>query len=407
MPEIGTSTDTEKPKQSIFQRMGDMIKSGATAAYDAASNPLQALQRVKKFQETTGVLILSIITIIVIVLCIIYFLYIRSLQYTNCSFMDNIYGTINGSIRSLNYNDRLCQFQFNEYYIKTAYNCCSGGAYKNDFVSLCALKDVLKQGVRGLDFEIYSINDRPVVATSTTDNYYIKETYNSIDFADVMGVIRDYAFSNSTAPNPNDPVILHLRIKSTNQNMYQNFAKLFEGYDSLLLGKEYSYENHQENLGNRKLLDFMKKIVIIVDRSNLSFMECKDFYEYVNMTSNSMFMRALHYYDIAYTPDLNELIEYNKTNMTIGMPDKGANPPNPSSIVMREAGVQMLGMRYQNFDANLEENELFFNDCGYAFCLKPEKLRYIPIVIEVPPLPNQDVSYATRTVSSDYYSFDI
>ena len=397
--------NTTKP--SFYEKGKDYMKKGATAIYDTLSNPMQALKRAKNFQESTGVMIMSVITIIVIVLSILYFLYIRSLQYTNCSFLDNIYGTLNGNIRSLNYNDKLCQFKFNEYYIKSAYNCCSGGAYKNDFVSLCALKDVLKQGVRGLDFEVYSINDRPVVATSTVDNYYIKETYNSIDFADIMAVLRDYAFSNSTAPNPKDPLILHLRIKSTNQNMYQTLAELFEGYDSLLLGKEYSYENHQENLGNRKLLDFMGKIVIIVDRSNLSFMECKDFYEYVNMTSNSIFMRELHYYDIAYTPDLNELIEYNKTNMTIGMPDKGADPPNPSSIVMREAGVQMLAMRYQNYDANLEENDMFFDETGYAFCLKPEKLRYIPIVVEVPPLPNPDVSYSTRTVSSDYYNFNI
>ena len=39
-------------------------------------------------------------------------------------------------------------------YIKTAYNCCSGGNYKNDYVDLCVLKNILKQGVRGLDFEI-------------------------------------------------------------------------------------------------------------------------------------------------------------------------------------------------------------------------------------------------------------
>jgi hypothetical protein len=405
MPEQGIQTD--KSTSGLYNRTKDYIKNGASAAYEALSNPMQALAKMNKFRETTGVLILSIITIVIIILCIVYYVYIRTLQTSNCNFMDSIYGTINGSLRSLTVTDKQCQFKFNDYYIKSAYNCCSGGSYKNDFVSLCALKDVIRQGVRGLDFEVFSINDRPVVATSTVDSYYIKETYNSIDFADIMGVIRDYAFSNSTCPNPTDPIILHLRIKSTNQNMYQNFAKLFESYDSILLGKEYSYENHQENLGNRKLLDFIGKIVIIVDRSNLAFMECEDFYEYVNMTSNSMFMRALHYYDIAYTPDLNELIEYNKTNMTIGMPDKGVDPQNPSSIVMRETGTQMLAMRYQSYDANLEENELFFDECGYAFCLKPAKLRYIPIVVEVPALPNPDVSYATRTVSSDYYKFDI
>jgi hypothetical protein len=222
-----------------------------------------------------------------------------------------------------------------------------------------------------------------------------------------MNIIRDYAFVTATAPNSNDPIIIHLRIKSTNQNMYKNFAKLLENYDSLLLGKEYSYENQGRNLGGAKLLSFAKKVIIIVDRSNIAFLECQEFYEYVNMTSNSVFMRALHYYDIAYTPDINELIEYNKQCMTIGMPDKGANPANPSGIVLRETGTQMMAMRYQSFDNNLEESNMLFDTGGYAFILKPENLRYVPVTIEAPPPQNPDLSYATRTLSSDFYKFDI
>ena len=50
-----------------------------------------------------------------------------------------------------------------DYYIKTAYNACAGGSYKNDFVNICNLKAILKQGVRCLDFEIYSVDDKPPV----------------------------------------------------------------------------------------------------------------------------------------------------------------------------------------------------------------------------------------------------
>jgi hypothetical protein len=118
-------------------------------------------------------------------------------------------------------------------------------------------------------------------------------------------------------------------------------------------------------------------------------------------------MRALHYYDIINAPDMVELIEYNKLNMTIGMPDKGSNPENPSSITMRTYGVQMLAMRYQTVDTNLEENDLFFNEAGRAFVLKPEKLRYIPEVIPDPPAQDPNVSFATREVKSDFYQFEI
>ena len=189
--------------------------------------------------------------------------------------------------------------------------------------------------------------------------------------------------------------------------MYNNFAKILKGYDNRLLGPAFSFEDQGRNLGNLKLSSMMNKIAIVVDRSNNSFLESKAFYEYVNMTSSSIFCRLLHYYDIKYTPDITELIEYNKLNMTIALPDKGSNPPNPSALVMRETGCQFIGMRYQIIDGNVEESDIFFNEAGSAFVLKPEKLRYIPVVLKTPPPQNPDVSYATRTIESDYYKIDI
>jgi Ca2+-binding EF-hand superfamily protein len=271
------------------------------------------------------------------------------------------------------------------------------------------LKDLLKQGIRGLDFEIFSIDEQPVVATSTSDSYFVKETFNYINFSDIMNIIRDYAFSTSTAPNALDPIIIHLRIKSENQQMFQNFAKLLENYDQLLLSKDYDSEYYGKNFGTVQLSKLLGKIVIIVDRSNTAFLECPEFYQFVNMTSNSVFMRALRYYDIAYSgaTTSDELISFNKQNMTIGMPDKGSDPDNPSSVVMRETGCQLLAMRYQKIDVNVEENDIFFDENGYAFVLKPEKLRYIPDTIPLPPQQNPELSYATQTVETDYYKFDI
>jgi hypothetical protein len=93
--------------------------------------------------------------------------------------------------------------------------------------------------------------------------------------------------------------------------------------------------------------------------------------------------------------------------MTIAMPDKGTDPANPSGILVRETGSQMIAMRYQNYDTNLEESEMFFNKAGYAFALKPANFRYVQQTIPKPPAQDKALSYATRTVSSDYYSFNI
>ena len=365
-----------------------------------------AIKSVTEMKESTSVFYLVTITLMIILIAFLYYFYYSFLRSKECSTMNSIYGDLNGKIRSID-NSEQFNYTFKDYYIKTAYNCCSGGNYRNDYVDTCILKALLKQGVRGLDFEIFSIEDKPVVATSTSDSYYIKETFNYVDFGDVMKIIRDYAFSTATAPNGLDPIIIHLRIKSNNQEMYKNFAKLLEGFESLLMSKDYDSEYYGQNFGNVEIQKLMGKIVIIVDRSNTSFLECPEFYKFINMTSNSVFMRSLHYYDIKYTPDLNELINFNKQNMTIGMPDKGANPENPSSVVMRETGCQLLGMRYQYIDVNIEENDIFFDENGYAFVLKPEPLRYVPVTIPLPPPQNPELSYATRSVQSDFYKFDI
>jgi hypothetical protein len=364
------------------------------------------LSSVSQLKDSTTVVLYTVITIMIILISILAYFYYTGKRSKNCKTMDAIYGELNGKIRSIDDSEQF-NYTLKDYYIKTAYNCCSGGNYKNDYVGLCVMKDLLKQGVRGLDFEIFSIDNQPVIATSTSDNYYVKETFNYINFVDAMNVIRDYAFSTSTAPNSTDPIIIHLRIKSTNQQMYKNFAELLGHYDNILLNMNYDSEHYGKNFGDVKIKELSKKVIIIVDRSNTAFLECPEFYKFVNITSNSVFMRALHYYDIKYTPDMNELIDFNKQNMTIGMPDKGANPENPSSIVMREMGVQFLAMRYQSIDTNIEENDIFFDNNGYAFVLKPENLRYVPITIELDPPQNTDVSYATRTIQSDFYKFEI
>ena len=329
---------------------------------DASKVSENVIKTITQLKQSTAVFLIVAITLIIILIALLYYFYYSGLKSRQCSTMNSIYGDLNGKIRSID-NTEQFNYTLKDYYIKTAYNACSGGNYKNDYVDTCVLKDLLKQGVRGLDFEIFSINDQPIVATSTSDSYYVKETFNYVNFSDIMNIIRDYAFATSTAPNALDPIILHLRIKSTNQAMYKNFAKLLENYDSILLGKEYDSEYYGKNFGNVELRKLLGKVIIVVDRSNTTFLECPEFYKFINITSNSVFMR--------------------------------------------ETGCQLLGMRYQKIDTNIEENDVFFNENGYAFVLKPEKLRYIPVTVPLPPPQNPDLAYATRTVQSDFYKFSI
>lgn len=371
----------------------------------STKSPTDYLSAIKNMDENFQSYMIIAFIFIILIIFIAYMIYLSRLENAECNYMNSLYPSVDGNLRPITSSDPDCSGNLFDYYIKTAYNSCSGGSYKNDFVNICNLKAVIKQGVRCLDFEIYSVNNQPVVSTSTSDSYYVKETFNSVNFSSAMDTIRNYAFSGSTCPNPTDPLIIHLRCKSNNQTMYSNLANIFKSNTDIMLGPDYSYEASGTNLGNVPLMSLQNKIILIMDRSNPAFIENEDLLEYVNLASNSVFMRICDFYNVKNSPDINELIEFNRQGMTIVIPDSGSNPPNPSSMACRASGCQMIAMRYQLVDNNLMENALFFDRAGYAFALKPADLRYEPVVVQAPTSQNPAYSYATRTSSTDYYSF--
>jgi hypothetical protein len=321
-----------------------------------------------------------------------------NLNKQNCTVLENVY-TKFPNIKNINPDNPNYKHRLRDYYIKTAYNCCSSGKYKNDFVNLCALKNCIKQGARCLDFEIYSLDNLPVIAMSTISDFSVKESYNSVPFAKAMEVISIYAFSGGNCPNPNDPLILHFRIMSNNKDIQNSMATaLYNTLEERLLGKEFSYENNGRNIGAFPIKNLMGKVIIIVDKSNPIFTDTL-FNEYVNIASNSAFMRVLRFKDVEYTPDKEELIFYNQQNMTISLPNLSSNNKNYSSALAMTYGCQMIGMSFQNFDDNMKFYTQYFDETGSAFVLRPERLRYIPKFIPIPKPQNPALSFGSRTTN--------
>lgn len=345
--------------------------------------------------------------VLLLVLIIIWAYGKSKLNNTNCTNMNTLY-TDYGMVHTINTSNPDYTYKLRDYYIMTAYNACCAGQFKNDFVNVCALKNVIKQGARCLDFEVYSLDNVPVIATSSVDDYSIKETYNSVAFSDALDVIKDYAFSGSTCPNPGDPLIIHLRIMSTNQTIYNLMATMIgETFSDYTLGSKYSYENNGNNLGGVPLTELMGKIVIMVDRSNPLF-ESTDLDEYVNIASNSIFMRSVRYSDgVKYTPDIDELIDFNKKCMSLVLPDLSETNANYSAQLAWTCGCQFAAMCFQNFDTNMEVYSALFAKKGSAFALKPEALRYIPVTVPPPQAANPAYSYEQRDTSTSYYSLTI
>jgi len=312
-------------------------------------------------------------------------------------------------------------FPINNYYILSSYNSCNtGNNTKNNTVSLTSLQNVIKQGARLLDFEIYSINNEPVISTSTTPtNYYVKESNNYINFADAFETIINNAFNISTCPNPTDPIFISLRIKSTNQTMFDNLANIFKSYQSTttnMLDPEYSFEYQQcsndndvlsctsQNITDLPIYLFNSKIIIMADRINISILDNQNLMEFINITTNSINCRLITNYEMKNSPDQVELQSFNKFSSTIVTPDSGSNPSNPSIQMANILGIQFTSMNFSNVDSNLTECMDYFNTAGYAFVLKPVNLRNIPVIIQtVEPNPSS-FDYAPRIIGSKFFS---
>ena len=319
---------------------------------------------------------------------------------------------IDTNITSVNIADASKQHNLRDYYIMSSYNSCCNGSFKDGYVSINALQDVIRKGARVLDFEVYNIDKTPVVASSTSDSFDFKGSYNSIPFKDVIDTISSYAFSAGTCPNFNDPLIIHLRVKTKDTDVCHTIGKIISSQlDNYRLDNKYdnAYKigNSHESLMKEPLKNFLGKVIIVTDRSNNSFIGT-GLDEVTNMYSSSMFCQKLRNYDVIYTPSAKELIEHNKKYTTISMGDLknsfSDNRLNPN--VHMKLGCQMICMNFQSVDNNLIFYLEQFNDAGSAFILKPSQLRYTPTKSKIPRKQNPELSYAPKLLEKPYFSHE-
>jgi len=321
-------------------------------------------------------------------------------------------------ISPIDYDNEIYCHDIRDFYIKTAYNCCATGDFKNGYVDLCALKHCIKQGARCLDICIFNIEGTPQVAISNDDSFMLKGSWNSIHLDKVLTEIADSAFNPNTkiCGNSSDPLFLHLRIKSAQDQIYTKVANLIELtlgnrlLDVNIYGKEYNVANtnKHKNLGAIPLNhdDIRGKVIIMVEMNNEIDIKDTHLDKYTNISSAPIinlnlekkvnappFLVSRRYSEVINTHSMNDIINSNKKNMTICLPDYSNKPTNPSSTTLKSYGCQFIAQCFQHNDSNLQTyNDIFKNK---AFILKPKQLRYIKVFAEKPKPPPKDMGLGT------------
>ena len=310
-----------------------------------------------------------------------------------------------------------------DFYIKTAYNCCASGNFKSDYVSMCALYNVIAQGCRCLDFEIYCLNDTPVVAVSSIDQIGVKQSYNFLNAADVLEAVNNYALNSSGStlpsliagspdkpqrfcPNPTDPMFLHFRLKTNNVGVINQLAAIIaKTFESKLLPIQFMREANGKNMTKTPIKDLVDningKVVIMVEKnSNTGGMpilyQSANMWELTNITTNSVYIHEKRFTDIKNTNSPKEIVDFNRQNMTIVLPDLNENNTNYIYVVPRMLGCQFIAMNFQNTDQNLISYNKFFDNSKCAFVPRPADLLYVPVFIPEPKKLDNALLYSNK-----------
>jgi len=389
------------------------------------------------FTKTLDVLsanthLIEILTIIIVISTLVAILIYVALQQAakqgNCTTIKELY-PIPTNIKSVLANKDQMKYtisdtdydtRLRDVYVKASYNSCSAGNYKDDWVSTCALNEVLKQGCRFVDFEIYSVNHEPVVATSTTTDYYTKETWNSVPFSSVAKLIKNNAFSRDFVPNNTDPLLVHLRFKSNDILMYNKLADVVKKQlDRYVLDNKYSCSYAGEGANPANVLDatfssmvLKQKVIIIVDgASNSTYMD-SSFNEYVNLSSSCSSTPTVTEYrnfSAQTSETADTLTTITKAGEVIVLPDLNKTPVNTDfaspTTGLFLTGCQIVGMCFQLKDPLLINYINFFDApirgvAPSAFMLKDVSL-INPDSTETYPVIKQ-LNCSTQTQTSKY-----
>lgn len=268
-----------------------------------------------------------------------------------------------------------------DFYFKSAYNCFCSGNLSNDYIDFCALKNCSNSGVRFLDMQIFSMNNRPVIAVNHDDSLYQKDSYNSREFSDGIRKINEQFILNSVVKE--FPLFLHLRLnygnkKNDSTNKIKSFYKqihdtIIEGFDTSKLftfNQKSFYTNYDDTrefiIANLPIDQCEGKIFIFVTLNHSENTENKFFLDSELNNITDLLSTVEQSISVLRSDEIvdDQYISFQgltKRRMVISLPELG-NITNKNYDFSNAAvnGVQFMCMNFQNSDNMLELYEDFF-----------------------------------------------
>jgi len=338
------------------------------------------------------------VIVIVFALIVIYFLYTAftgssTVTLSRAKSTFKIYPTVTqlAPLGCPTGDTRLC-----DYYLASSAYSTFPSSYVNDYISDGIIPLVVKAGSRLVEIDIYAdAQDKPVVGLKN-ETFGYDYAKNSVSFDSCCVSIANSAFNKVDSPVSSDPFILSIVFHTDKRNVMDACAEILKTtVGRYLLGPEYSYQS--KNLAVEPICNLNGKL-IIVSGGNIKGTHIE---ELVNLSWSTSHLRRLTYMQASQPYDHEELIDSNRQNITMVVPDPDPDLKNNNPTILFGYGCQWNLMNYGSLDSMMELYVGQFQQGSLV--LKPESLRYKPATYKTPTLPDPSVSFQPMAHTSPIY----
>ena len=287
-----------------------------------------------------------------------------------------------------------------DYYMASSGYTVIPGKTANTYVTTDAITQVIKGGARLIEWNVYAVDGKPVVGLADAKTLKMT-TYNTLSFEDCCVTLGNAAFNSAVTPGYGNPFVLSIVFQTSDNAIVTECADTMKvTLRKFMLDSEYSYQ--RKNLGVEPICNLMGKLIIVSGEN----VKGNGMDELVNMSWVSSQMRRLTYTQAAQSYDYEELIEFNRRNITLVVPDMATTVvTNQNPEICFSYGCQWVAMAYGSLDNAMEVYTGHFLEGSFA--VKPDVLRYHPTTYPTPRPQNANVSFQPKQVKSPMYDFTI
>jgi hypothetical protein len=291
---------------------------------------------------------------------------------------------------------RLCDF-----YLASSSYSVFPGAELYDYVSDSILPLAIKAGVRLVELDIYSdMNDQPVVGLKN-QKLGVDYAYNTVPLEACCVSIANNAFNTVMSPASSDPFVISLVFHTEKTKTINAASEILKTTcRAHLLGTEYSYS--RKNLALEPICNLQNKLIIVSGGSiKGTHME-----ELTNMSWTTSHLRRLTYTQASQPHDQDELINHNRNNITMVVPDIGEDLKNNNPQILFSYGCQWIMMNYGSIDDMMELYISEFQEASTV--LKPAALRPLKTKkYKKPAIADPAVSFQPMRHTSPIYDITV